>query len=215
MPALSLSPRALYEEVAELLRQRIFQRELEPGSWIDELKIAEAYGISRTPLREALKVLAAEGLVTMKVRRGAYVTEVSERDLTDVYHLLGLLESDAASVVASTATAAQIKALQALHQELEDCAKPKAQDRGRFFKVNERFHLLLLEIANNRWRDQMVLDLRKVMKLNRHNSLLKTGRVEESLKEHRALMAAISAGDAALAMQRMQEHFRNGLEAAN
>ena len=54
MSALSLSPRALYEEVAELLRQRIFARELPPGSWIDELKIAEAYGISRTPLREAL-----------------------------------------------------------------------------------------------------------------------------------------------------------------
>ena len=54
------------------------QRELEPGSWIDELKLAEEYGISRTPLREALKVLAAEGLVTMKVRRGAYVTEVSD-----------------------------------------------------------------------------------------------------------------------------------------
>ena len=215
MSALSLSPRALYEEVAELLRQRIFQRELEPGSWIDELKIAEAYGISRTPLREALKVLAAEGLVTMKVRSGAYVTEVSERDLTDVYHLLGLLESDAAGVVARTATAAQLKDLQALHQELEDCAKPKVQDRERFFKVNERFHMLLLEIANNRWRDQMVADLRKVMKLNRHNSLLKTGRIEESLKEHRALMAAISARDAGLAMQRMQEHFRNGLEAAN
>ena len=215
MSALSLSPRALYEEVAELLRQRIFQRELEPGSWIDELKIAEASGISRTPLREALKVLAAEGLVTMKVRRGAYVTEVSERDLTDVYHLLGLLESDAAGVVARTATAAQLKDLQALHQELEDCAKPKVQDRERFFKVNERFHMLLLEIANNRWRDQMVADLRKVMKLNRHNSLLKTGRIEESLKEHRALMAAISARDAGLAMQRMQEHFRNGLEAAN
>ena len=78
MAAVSLTPRALYQEVAELLRQRIFNRELEPGSWIDELKIAEEFGISRTPLREALKVLAAEGLVTMKVRRGAYVTEVSE-----------------------------------------------------------------------------------------------------------------------------------------
>ena len=78
MAALSLAPRALYEEVAELLRQRIFTRELEPGSWIDEMKLAEEYGISRTPLREALKVLAAEGLVTMKVRRGAYVTEVSD-----------------------------------------------------------------------------------------------------------------------------------------
>lgn len=215
MAALSLSPRALYEEVAELLRQRIFKRELEPGSWIDELKIAEAYGISRTPLREALKVLAAEGLVTMKVRRGAYVTEVSERDLSDVYHLLGLLEADAAGVVATTATQAQIEALQTLHHELEVSAKPGKQDRERFFEINERFHMLLLEIANNRWRDQLVADLRKVMKLNRHNSLLKSGRIEESLKEHRALMAAISARDPALAMQRMQEHFRNGLEAAN
>ena len=96
----SLAPRALYEEVAELIRQRIFSRELEPGSWIDELQISKAYGISRTPLREALKVLAAEGLITMKVRRGAYVTEVSEKDLRDVYHLLSLLESDAAAVVA-------------------------------------------------------------------------------------------------------------------
>ena len=95
MSAVSLAPRALYEEVAELLRQRIFRRELEPGSWIDELKLAQQYGISRTPLREALKVLAAEGLVTMKVRRGAYVTEVSEQDLAEVYHLLSLLESDA------------------------------------------------------------------------------------------------------------------------
>ena len=103
MSALPLSNRALYEEVAELLRERIFKQELAPGSWIDELRLAEEYGISRTPLREALKVLAAEGLVTMKVRRGAYVTEVSERDLREVYHLLSLLESDAAGVVASQA----------------------------------------------------------------------------------------------------------------
>ena len=215
MAALSLSPRALYEEVAELLRQRIFKRELEPGSWIDELKIAEAYGISRTPLREALKVLAAEGLVTMKVRRGAYVTEVSERDLFDVYHLLSLLESDAAGVVAMNATDSQIQELQQLHSELEAAAKPAKQDRTLFFEINERFHMRLLEIANNRWRDQMVADLRKVMKLNRHNSLLKSGRIEESLCEHRAVMAAISARDATLTVQRMQEHFKNGLEAAN
>ncbi len=215
MSVSSLSPRALYEEVAELLRQRIFNRELAPGSWIDEMKIAEAYGISRTPLREALKVLAAEGLVTMKVRRGAYVTEVSERDLVDVYHLLSLLEADAAGVVAANATQAQLEALQGLHQELEDAANPGSPDREKFFEVNERFHMLLLEIANNRWRDQMVADLRKVMKLNRHNSLLKSGRIEESLNEHRALVAAISARDVALAVLRMQEHFRNGLEAAN
>ena len=214
MSALSLSPRALYEEVAELLRQRIFKRELEPGSWIDELKIAEAYGISRTPLREALKVLAAEGLVTMKVRRGAYVTEVSEQDLSDVYHLLSLLESDAAGVVAAQASNAQIEELQAVHKQLEAAAKPGKVDRERFFEINELFHMRLLAIANNRWRDQMVADLRKVMKLNRHNSLLKSGRVEESLAEHRAIMAALARRDAAATVQCMRAHFANGLEAA-
>ncbi len=219
-PSGSLSPRALYEEVAELLRQRIFKRELEPGSWIDELKIAEEFGISRTPLREALKVLAAEGLVTMKVRRGAYVTEVSKDDLTDVYHLLSLLESDAAGVVATKATDAELMELQKLHKALEAAAKPvkagKAQmpDTDQFFALNEQFHMRLLAIANNRWRDQMVADLRKVMKLNRHNSLLKTGRIAESLAEHQAIMAALLARDAAGTQERMREHFANGLEAA-
>src|ERR1035437_4396090 len=210
MTALSLSPRALYEEVAELLRQRIFSRELEPGSWIDELKIAQAYGISRTPLREALKVLAAEGLINMKVRRGAYVTEVSEQDLRDVYHLLSLLESDAAGVVASVATEAQIKELQTLHQQLEKATT----HTDKFFEINERFHMRLLEIANNRWRNQMVADLRKVMKLNRHNSLLKSGRIKESLAEHRSIMEALVAHDSEATAQRVRAHFANGLEAA-
>jgi DNA-binding GntR family transcriptional regulator len=210
MADLSLSPRALYQDVAELLRQRIFNRELAPGSWIDELKLAEEYGISRTPLREALKVLATEGLVTMKVRRGAYVTEVSDTDLADVYHLLALLESDAADVVARKATDAQLKELQELHNELEKAVG----QRERFFEINEAFHMRLLEIANNRWRDQMVADLRKVMKLNRHNSLLKSGRLEESLAEHRALMAALAARDGDASAQRMRAHFSNGLEAA-
>jgi DNA-binding GntR family transcriptional regulator len=210
MAAVSLTPRALYEEVAELLRQRIFNRELPPGSWIDELRLAEEYGISRTPLREALKVLATEGLVTMKVRRGAYVTEVSERDLTDVYHLLALLESDAAGVVATKASAAQLKELQALHDELEK----SVADRELFFELNEAFHMRLLEIADNRWRNQMVADLRKVMKLNRHNSLLKSGRIEESLAEHQGIMNALLTRNMLAATQAMQAHFKNGLEAA-
>jgi len=211
MAVITLTPRALYEEVAELLRQRIFARELEPGSWIDEVKIAEAYGISRTPLREALKVLAAEGLVTMKMRRGAYVTEVNEKDLSDVYHLLALLESDAAGVVAERATEAELESLAELHQALE-----RSQgDREAFFRINEEFHQRLLQLADNRWREQMVADLRKVMKLNRHQSLLKSGRILESLQEHRLLLQALQSRDAAASAQRMREHFLSGLEAAN
>jgi DNA-binding GntR family transcriptional regulator len=211
MSALSLAPRALYEEVAELLRQRIFARELAPGSWIDEMRLAEEYGISRTPLREALKVLATEGLVTMKMRRGAYVTEVNDKDQHDVYHLLSLLESDAAGVVAVQASDAELADLNSIHQELVAAVG----NTDKFFAINERFHMRLLEIANNRWRDQMVADLRKVMKLNRHNSLLKSGRIEESLREHQALLDALLARDVTASVTRMQAHFANGLEAAS
>ena len=210
----SLKQRALYEEVAELLREKIFNHQLAAGAWIDELKIAAEYGISRTPLREALKVLATEGLVTMKVRRGAYVTEVNDKDLSDVFHLMALLEADAARTVAQTATDQQLKELETLHQQLEKSTKDQ-KDHIRFFTLNEAFHTKLLEVANNRWAGQMVADLRKVMKLNRHNSLFKTGRITESLKEHQAIMAALLAKDPVTTASRMREHFANGLVAAS
>ncbi len=202
---------ALYEQVAERLRARILAHELSPGSWIDEQALTLEYGISRTPLREALKVLAAEGLVTMKLRRGAYVTEVSERDLSEVFHLLALLESDAAAEVVHKASAAQVSELQALHQALE----ASVGDRDDFFRANERFHLRLLEIADNRWRLQLVNDLRRVMKLNRHHSLFRQGRIEASLEEHRQLMQALATRDAAHARQLMQHHIGRGKEAAS
>ena len=201
---------ALYQQVAERLRSRIMAHTLAPGSWIDEQALAAEYGTSRTPLREALKVLAAEGLVTMKLRRGAYVTEVSERDLSEVFHLLSLLECDAVGVVAARATDAQLAELVQLHDRLEAAV----HDPEAFFTANERFHMRLLEFADNRWRNQMVADLRQVMKLNRHHSLLKEGRLAASLQEHRAIIAALKARDAAGAQELMRQHMVQGQEAA-
>lgn len=206
----SLAPRALYQEVAERLRAQIFNRELEPGSWIDELKICQELGISRTPLREALKVLAAEGLVTMKVRRGAYVTEMSAQDVREAYQLLALLESDAAARVCELASEAQLQELQALHQDLV----AQAAHHEAFFATNERFHLRILEIEGNRWRQQIVTDLRRVMKLNRHHSLFKQGRLQDSLAEHEALVAALGERRSEDAARIMRAHFENGLAAA-
>lgn len=209
-PTPLLRPRALYIEVAEQLRQRIYNRDLEPGSWIDEVKMAQEFGISRTPLREAIKVLAAEGLVTMKVRRGAYVTEVSDQDLLHVYHLLSLLESDAAASVAQHANELGLAALEQLHTELT----ASVQDQQRFFVLNERFHMELLTLAGNRWSVQVVTDLRKVMKLSRQQSLFKTGRVHDSLAEHRTILDAVLARNPEAARAAMQTHFANGLIAA-
>lgn len=208
--AARLPSTALYQQVAERLRSKIMAHTLAPGSWIDEQSLAAEYGTSRTPLREALKVLAAEGLVTMKLRRGAYVTEVSDRDLSEVFHLLSLLECDAVGVVAEQATDAQLAELAALHAQLEKAVT----HADAFFAANERFHMRLLDIADNRWRNQMVADLRQVMKLNRHHSLLKEGRLAASLQEHRDIMAALSTRDAARARHLMQLHMAQGQEAA-
>ncbi|MGQ3053393.1 MAG: GntR family transcriptional regulator [Roseateles sp.] len=200
---------ALYEQVADRLRQQILARELEPGAWIDELRLCAELGISRTPMREALKVLAAEGLVTMKLRRGAYVTEMSERDVREAYQLLSLLESDAAAEVADRASDKELQELGQLHRALED-ALP---DRDAFFAANERFHMRVLEIDGNRWRQQIVGDLRRLMKLNRHHSLFREGRLAESLDEHRAIVKALLSRDAQACRQLVTAHFCNGLSA--
>jgi DNA-binding GntR family transcriptional regulator len=144
------------------------------------------------------------------VRRGAYVTEMSRGDVAQVYSLLALLESDAAGIVAKSASDAQIAQLRALHDRLEK----QVRQRDAFFATNEQFHMALLAAAGNRWCEQIVADLRKVMKLNRHHSLFKQGRIADSLAEHRALMAALSAREAAKAAKLMREHFAGGLEAA-
>jgi len=199
---------ALYQEVAERLRQRIFAHELAPGAWIDEQDLAEQYGISRTPLREALKVLAAEGLVTLKPRRGCYVTEISEEDLDDIFPLLAILEGRCAFDATRKAKAEDLARLEAIHGELERSAAKGQIDR--FFEANQEFHAAVQKLAGNRWVTQVIADLRKVMKLTRMHSLSLEGRVEQSLQEHVAILAAIKAKDAEAAEKAMHAHLLAG-----
>jgi len=193
------------------LRQRIFSHELAPGTWIDEQALAEAYGISRTPLREALKVLAGEGLVTLKPRRGCYVVKISPRDVEEIFPVLALLEGRCAYEATGKARPEDIQRLEALHQDLE--RHTAAKDKESCFETNQEFHHLLYEIAGNRWMLQIINDLRKVMKLVRYHSLLLEGRLEESLTEHRRIMAAIRRRDPAAAEECMRSHLLRGADA--
>ena len=195
----SLAPKPLYLEVAERLREAIFAHELAPGSWIDEQALAIQYGISRTPMREAIKVLAAEGLITMKMRRGAYVTEVSKSDLNQIFTVLALLEGQACRETAQKATDRQLETLDSIHLKLERAAADR--DVELFFDINQTFHDKILEICGNPWMTGVVADLRKVLKLQRRDSLTKRGRLESSLQEHRKLLSALLAKDPTLAEQ--------------
>ena len=206
-----IAPTALYQEVAERLRQRIFAHELTPGDWIDEQKLAEQYGISRTPLREALKVLASEGLVDLKPRRGCYVTEVSHQDIDDIFPLMAMLEGRCAFVAVQLAKPADIEDLKAIHEKLELAAKEGRIDA--FFEANQEFHRRIQELTNNRWLLSVIQDLRKVLKLSRLHSLSLEGRLQQSLEEHRTIMAAFEAGDAEKAEKSMHDHLLYGREA--
>jgi DNA-binding GntR family transcriptional regulator len=207
-----LTPRPLYEEVAERLRTSIFSHELAPGSWIDEQAIAREYGISRTPMREAIKILAAEGLITMQMRRGAYVTEVSKSDLNQIFTVLALLEGQACRETALRASEGQLEALDSIHMKLERAAADR--DLDQFFAINQSFHDKLQEISNNPWMKRVIDDLRKVLKLQRRDSLSKRGRMESSLVEHRKILSALLARDADLSEKLMKEHLLQGQLAA-
>ena len=202
---------ALYQEVAERLRQRIYAHELPPGTWIDEQALAVDYGISRTPLREALKVLASEGLVTLKPRRGCYVTEISEKDLDDIFPLMAMLEGRCALEATTRAKPEDLLKLEAIHGELERFAQSNQIER--FFEANQAFHNRIQEISGNRWLQQVIQDLRKVLKLTRLFSLTVDGRLQQSLVEHRAILAAIKARDPAQAQTAMHDHMLAGRQA--
>ncbi|MCL2346413.1 MAG: GntR family transcriptional regulator [Desulfobulbus sp.] len=206
-----IAPTALYQEVAERLRQRIFAHELTPGTWIDEQKLAEQYGISRTPLREALKVLAAEGLVELKPRRGCYVTELSRQDLDDIFPLLALLEARCALEAVRRAESADIGMLKTIHERLETAARENRIDA--FFEANQEFHRKIQALSGNRRLLSMIQDLRKVLKLSRLHSLSLEGRLQQSLDEHRTIMAAFATGKAEEAERLMHDHLLSGREA--
>jgi DNA-binding GntR family transcriptional regulator len=194
--------------VAERLRARIFAHELAPGDWIDEQALAAEYGISRTPMREALKVLASEGLVELKPRRGCYVTQLSEQDLDEVFPVMAVLEGKVAEEAARRITSADFSKLEAIHAELETHAA--ANDADRFFEANQRFHAALQTLAGNRYLAQLIDDARKVIKLTRRDSLRLEGRLKQSLAEHCDILEALRRRDPEQAGRAMHAHLLSG-----
>ena len=163
-------------------------------------------------MREAIKVLASEGLVTTKMNRGAYVTEVDRRDLEQIFTVLSLLEGQAAKETASKATEEELNLLDDLHHRLEKAAADR--DVEQFFEINVKFHELIQDIASNKWMNGVIADLRKVLKLQRRDSLTRTGRLQNSLLEHREILQAILKRDPTAAEAAMRKHLARGLEAA-
>ncbi len=202
---------SLHDDVANQLRERIFGAQLSPGSFIDEARLCEELSISRTPLREALKVLAAEGLVRHEPRRGSFVSQVTEKDLDDIFPVIALLEGRCANEAATNASEADIAALDVLHLRLQQHAGSK--DIAGYYAANYAIHEAIITLADNRWLAQVIADLRKILKLARLQQLHAPGRLEQSLSEHMAVFAAIKAHDGEGADAAMRTHLLRQREA--
>ena len=184
---------ALYLEVAERLRAMIQAGELEAGTWIDETRLTEELGISRTPLREALKVLTSQGLVRLEPRRGCYVNELSTRDMDEIFPLMAMLEGRCAYEAAQKVTESDLLRLEPLHQQLEEHARSANIDQ--YYITNALIHEEIQALADNRWLSELIDSMRKVLSLSRHKSLALPGRINESCAEHLAIFAALKARD--------------------
>ncbi|NPC57524.1 GntR family transcriptional regulator [Caenimonas soli] len=206
-----LVPNSLHDEVAAQLRDRIFAGELMPGTFLDEARLAEQLQISRTPLREALKVLTAEGLVRHEPRRGCFVNEVTEQDLDEIFPVLALLEGRCAREAATNATDADLQELEILHDKLNRHAK--ARRINDYYAANFAIHEAIITLANNRWLALVISDLRKIVKLARLQQLHAPGRLDQSLSEHMALFAALKARDPEGAEAAMRTHLTRQREA--
>jgi DNA-binding GntR family transcriptional regulator len=204
-------PNSLHDEVAASLREEIFAGALAPGSFLDEAALCERLAISRTPLREALKVLTAEGLLRHEPRRGCFVAEVTERDLDEIFPVIALLEGRCAWEAARNASDADIATLQALHDKLGRHAR--ARRLNDYYAVNFTIHEAIITLADNRWLALAIGDLRKILKLARLQQLNAPGRLEQSLSEHMAVFAALKARDSDGAEAAMRTHLHRQREA--
>jgi DNA-binding GntR family transcriptional regulator len=195
---------SLHHEVAAQLRERIFAGELAPGAFLDEVALAAQMKISRTPLREALKVLTAEGLVRHEPRRGCFVNQVTAKDLDEIFPVIALLEGRCAYEAALHASDADLERLQALHDRLGRHAK--ARRINEYYATNFEIHEAIIALADNRWLAQVIGDLRKIVKLARLQQLHAPGRLDQSCAEHMAVFAALKARDAEGAEAAMRTH---------
>ncbi len=202
---------SLHTEVAATLRDRIFSGELAPATFLDELSLCKSLAISRTPLREALKVLTAEGLVRHEPRRGSFVNQVTDQDLDEIFPVIALLEGRCAYEAAQKATDADLAALQTLHDRLGKHAK--ARRITDYYAANYAIHEAIIALAGNRWLAQVIGDLRKILKLARLQCLQAAGRLDQSLNEHLAVFAALKARDSEGAEAAMRTHLTRQREA--
>lgn len=200
----SLRRRSLHEEVADCVRTMIIEGELKEGQRIHEPELCKQLDISRTPLREALKVLHSEGLVTIEPNRGAWVATITPEEIREHFEIISSLERRAAELTAVKASESDLARLSKLQDKLE--RHYQARERNEYFETNQHIHRLIIELAGNDTLTQLHHQLMNRVSRGRYLAIGMQHRWEESVDEHRALLDALRARNAELAGRILAEH---------
>ena len=192
------------EEIADILRENIISGNLNPGEKVNEYQVAKLLNISRPPIREAFRTLATEGLITLVPRKGAFVAELSMREVKEIYEMKSMMESFANRLAIPNSDEKEISELDSILNLMEE--KIKENNFKRIQRLNIEFHRKMIQMSKNQkliyFYESIVLPIRKYQRLG----LSAPTSWEVSLKEHRGIVQAIKSKDIGLAGKLTREH---------
>ncbi len=204
---MKLKKATYHVRVADMLRDLIMTGKLKEGDKINENELCETLGISKTPLREALRVLSVEGLIRLVPHRGSFVTKPTYEEIAEMFDVMSLLEGFCAKEACAKLTAKDFARIEKLHAKLEE--NFEIRDQEEYIRTNNQYHSLIQKIAGNRTLNQIVNGLRKKILLYRFQSLNLPERFEHSIREHRDLLEAFRQRDQKRAEALMRKHLQN------
>lgn len=195
-PAAELIPinrQVLHEAVVDRLRQMITEGTLSPGTHLNERGLCEALGVSRTPLREAIKVLSAEGLIEYLPNRGAKVVTMSVDDIADTFEVMSGLEALAGELACERITDAELNEIKALHAQMLACRD--ANDLSGYYQKNQAIHDHINQAARNNMLRQTYLNINRRIQALRFRSNFNHDKWDRAIRDHQDMITALDARD--------------------
>jgi len=205
-----ICPRPLHSEVADRLRDLIVQGELEPGTRLNERLLTERFGISRTPLREAIKMLASEGLVQLLPNRGAVVTSITRKSALDMFQVMGVLESLAGELACQRATERDIEEIAKLHASMR--RHHKRRELNEYFRLNQEIHQRIVDCAGNAELADIYRRLSVRLRRVRYMANYSKERWDEAMAEHEQILEALTERQAKRLKALLATHLENKLK---
>jgi DNA-binding GntR family transcriptional regulator len=192
------------DQLREAIEEKIAMGEYLPGKRLDEAELLTAFGVSRTPLREALIQLASLGLIELRPRRGAVVAEVSPQQLIEMFEVMGELEAMCGRLASRRITESGQKELLAAHNACKVAAESDGPDA--YYYANERFHFAIYAASHNTFLALQARQLHRKLRVYRRLQLRVRNRVASSFAEHDGIVTAILAGSGELTAERLRKH---------